>query len=347
MAPPRKIHVHFHIGYEKTGTTSIQTCLRANEGRLAEAGILYPRALGNISQYKVIVYCLKKPSRPVAGNGERPNHEELAGIRQQLAAEIEESGCDTVIVSSEHVSTQFRTAAHFARFKSLFRDFDARFTAIVYLREQVAFLESRSFTALAAGAPRIPPASARNAPDFLYYSRMLGLIEDAFGRDHVRVRLFQRSSLDGGDAVMDFLALVGAPGGLGVEAEPQNQSMGVNGMKALALLNSAIGNEDRATAHRIRKAAIAILRGLDTGPRYRIEAAAAEGLQAVFADDNRAVAQRYFGRDQLFEAAAVRAAEARPASRQAGSEAALLLAKIAAELWKTGRPAAKRLKSQE
>jgi hypothetical protein len=110
-----------HIGMEKTGSTSIQTCLDLNQKKLAALGILYPQ-LGKVSAH----------------------HYELAHLKQdpglyarELAAEADDY--ETIIVSSEHFS-RASTETRVREYQELFRDYDV--TVVCYLRDPLSWLVS-------------------------------------------------------------------------------------------------------------------------------------------------------------------------------------------------------------
>ncbi|MCB1380755.1 MAG: hypothetical protein KDK89_20660 [Alphaproteobacteria bacterium] len=305
----KPIHVYFHVGYEKTGTTSIQTFLRNHEERLAGLGYLYPRSLGKISQYQVVRTCkTEKVLSNIAPDGEGASperdfeaHREF--IRDRLTREIRRSRCSNVIVSSEHVSIHFNRPEEFERFKQLFAAFNAKFTVVIYLREQVELLESRSYTAMVAGATQLPqfdkPAGSQRYLNFL---RTLERLAEAFGRDNLIVRLFSRKSLVEGDVVKDFLSALNITG-LKVEGTAvKNTSLGIAGLAILAKVNTQLENLDPRKRKPIRRRLLEVLHQSDDSPGYRIGTEAAAAIRDAFRPSNREVARIYFGRDEdLFE----------------------------------------------
>lgn len=89
----------FHGGHYKTGTTSLQHALRAGEGLLAAAGILYPRGLpdaqfSDVQQADLVTDCF-------AGKWDR-----VTAYLDGVAAEARARDCATVLMSSE-LSTSF------------------------------------------------------------------------------------------------------------------------------------------------------------------------------------------------------------------------------------------------
>lgn len=97
----------FHGGHYKTGTTSMQHALRAGEGLLAGAGILYPRGLpdaqfSDVQHADLVTDCF-------AGKWDR-----VERYLDRVAAEAKHRNCGTVLLSSE-------LATSFHRFPDAFR----------------------------------------------------------------------------------------------------------------------------------------------------------------------------------------------------------------------------------
>ena len=89
----------FHGGHYKTGTTSLQHTLRAGEGQLAAAGILYPRGPAN-GQFNDVQHA-DLMSDSFSGRHERVE-QYLAGVAETARAQ----GCKIVLLSTE-VATSF------------------------------------------------------------------------------------------------------------------------------------------------------------------------------------------------------------------------------------------------
>ncbi|MGH7863710.1 MAG: hypothetical protein ACREQB_01875 [Candidatus Binataceae bacterium] len=89
----------FHGGHYKTGTTSVQSTLRANEEALRAAGILYPAnpegsQFGKLQHAELLTAC---------ADG---RFDSVARYLEQVAGDARASGCDRVLLSSE-LSTSF------------------------------------------------------------------------------------------------------------------------------------------------------------------------------------------------------------------------------------------------
>lgn len=89
----------FHGGHYKTGTTSVQAALRANEPALRAAGILYP-ANPEGSQFGKLQHA------DLLTNCSEGKFDQVARYLEQVAGEARAAGCDRVLLSSE-LSTSF------------------------------------------------------------------------------------------------------------------------------------------------------------------------------------------------------------------------------------------------
>jgi hypothetical protein len=96
----------FHGGHPKTGTTSVQSALRANEAALRAAGILYPAnpdgsQFGRLQHADVLVNCAEG------------KFDQVARYLEQIVEEARAAGCDRVLLSSEVSVSCYRYPAQF------------------------------------------------------------------------------------------------------------------------------------------------------------------------------------------------------------------------------------------
>ncbi|MGH6841380.1 MAG: hypothetical protein ACREDV_04705, partial [Methylocella sp.] len=98
----------FHIGLEKTGTTSFQKFCTRNARRLLQHNVLYPKrtsAFYALNHAPLTASYLPQETpydfylRTTITNSE---------IVNSIKSEIEDSGVETVIISSEHLSSRFQ-----------------------------------------------------------------------------------------------------------------------------------------------------------------------------------------------------------------------------------------------
>ena len=133
-----------HIGTTKTGSTSIQKFLSGNRILLAERGVCYPEALGEVSHNKIPAYLQGRltQSQMQRKHGIR-TEQDYAAFEQQLpaalAAEIETASAEQIVISSEHMHSRCAEPEQFARLKDLLAPaLEGReVRGVVYLRPQI------------------------------------------------------------------------------------------------------------------------------------------------------------------------------------------------------------------
>lgn len=231
----------FHIGMEKTGTTSLQASLYRNQAALKRHSILYPKhnlAFG-WENHKPLVACYDvdyvsdkwlviDPSRRVA-------------TIASLISEIEASEERTAIISAEHFSSRFREP-QIRQLAADFKRFDCR--VVVVIRDHVARLRSAYESYVVNGGALKYDEFAEGATRFGSRDlRFADLVEDwkrVFG--HERVELISY----GPDVIQDVLSSI-APG-LATEPNLDDFRLRVsadgNVIAALRLANAVTTNSE-------------------------------------------------------------------------------------------------------
>jgi hypothetical protein len=125
---------YIHVGTHKTGTTSIQAFLGANEAQLAASGVLLPRsgrpdpAFGS---HHNIAWELRGDDR----------YDPALGSSGDLVAELRSSGARAACLSSEDFELGWSAPHGFARLCTSIRAAGWTPRAIVYLRPQAVYCE--------------------------------------------------------------------------------------------------------------------------------------------------------------------------------------------------------------
>jgi hypothetical protein len=200
--------LYLHIGYPKTGTTAIQTFMAMNASRLAETGVLYPHTGRNYNAHLAINFALdigvyEEPWKTSASK------EELSA---QLRDEVRASGCERVVMSSEH----FILASSLGAVSDYFADFDLKI--VVYLRRHDHLFESGFNQSLKTFAnppwePTIESYIQHNTSIETVpydYLRTLRRWADEFGRRAIIVRPYEEQQ-NVPDIFADFLGAIGVP----------------------------------------------------------------------------------------------------------------------------------------
>lgn len=209
MERPKAI---IHIGMPKTGTTSIQEVLSTNRAELIENGFAYPRVTGERAHALIGAYMFRAAGKPVGGveSHTGPTDKLAEGLRAELAA-LPDS-VRTVIFSSEHAYNQGFFAGSVAALHELLQPMFSSMQIVVYLRRQDEKAVSLFSQALrGGGVPTSPlPQTPQQRKVFDFDMGFRPWIE-VFGKASIDARIFERSSLRGGDVVSDFLAAAGLP----------------------------------------------------------------------------------------------------------------------------------------
>lgn len=196
MSERRKIILH--IGAGKTGSTAIQNFLSLNADALRKAGIVIPDGDLNLTgeihgnHVPAMQRLLSKP-----GSGRRKLEAAIRDIHERTDGA-------TILISAENLVAQVAAPS---LFEGLAKDHDIE--VILYIRRQDDFLLSGwqqwhakvrdDFWAWLI-------AVVGSTADWRAY---LIRWEKVIPRDKIKVRLFDRKKMEGGDVVSDFFSLLG------------------------------------------------------------------------------------------------------------------------------------------
>lgn len=278
-------HLYIHIGWPKTGTSSLQAYWTRNPEHLARHGLAYYR-----SHLDSIGSICRQISRG----------EDIAPQAAELAALATRPDVERVLISSESLITT--PMAPFLRF--IRPDVWQRITVIAYLRPQAEYLESWYKQSVKWGGKHstrsiLTPASApmRASRYATELSRWEDLCRD-HGNGEVVVRLFDPAHLVGGDVLTDAMSVLGfpfRPGGDGAE-ERHNVS------PSASLIRMYLKLPPIHKLQQINRRIVASGHPGATGSGDLFDADTVLSIQNRFADENELVRARYFpDRAQLFD----------------------------------------------
>lgn len=300
-------HAILQIGTEKTGTTTLQAFLAQNRDALAARGYLYPRFCGEQNHTGLAAYAMDEDKKPALRQGMGCGSvDEIPAFRARMESEaaVELADVGTVVFCNEHCHSRLNTADEVARLQALLEPHFDRIDVCVYLRRQDQVALSLYSTRLKSGNTNgnILP---RTTPDDPYYNYdvFLGLWEQAFGREHVHVRLFDRSELLGGDVVADFLAAWG----MGTPADyapvgKMNESIRPEAQDYLRRINAFMKPIGGLPIDTLQGPISSELARVFPGRGARPARAEARAFYDKFRASNAAVRRRYFpARERLFD----------------------------------------------
>jgi hypothetical protein len=204
--PSSLIKVIFHIGLEKTGTTSFQRFCTRNARRLMKHNVLYPN---RSSAFYALNHA---PLTASYLHSEGPDDFYLRStitsseMVKSLKREIEASGAETVIISSEHLSSRFR-APQIEKLAEDFNEYECH--VVIALRDHLSRLISSYSTHVMSGSDQTLDEYAEMVliADNLYmrYADTIRLWEASFGSDNVTVFDYNEAS----DVIYSLLSRIG------------------------------------------------------------------------------------------------------------------------------------------
>lgn len=233
-----------HIGWPKTGTSSIQAFCHANQRALRGGGVLYPTSWLQGVGHHLFPTALMHPHQK---KGRRDlQHMEGVGI-DQIAAKLNEeidacSDVHTVIVSSE----RFMTLEHdqVSSIRDAFANFEIK--VVFYLRRQDLF--AQSIYAQNLRVLRSVPSQSILKHKILRYREQLAPWEQCFEREQMMLVPFERSQWQNG-LELDFLTRLGLDADRNYTVrKPENERLS---WAALAYLNEHLKPEFGGKRYRL------------------------------------------------------------------------------------------------
>ena len=195
-----------HAGIGKTGTSSIQVAMLKYKDELARQGIVAIES--NQSKPE-----LSAKHKLKWRNFRHPRWKELRKEARRLARTDK-----TAIISNETLWKKNEKELRFL--KKILRGFD--FTILLYVREQVEYLESRTLQAVKQDRNSLKldfsdPSDPKGLEEFLArFDDLLDFLqvarrwEKVFGEGSVQARLYSRDVFTDGNVVADFFETIGA-----------------------------------------------------------------------------------------------------------------------------------------
>lgn len=298
MAPT----ILFHIGLEKTGTSSFQRYCNENYRALRRRGVLYPVRgiiLAGRSHGPLVASYL--PYRDLCVGPHRASAAVLDSLREQIEAEKP----DTVLISSEHFSSRFYDA-QIMQLKQDFADYPCRIAMVV--RDHVAHIRSAYAQTIMAGRTLSFDVFCDELLNqnnrYVRYRDTIAPWERAFGRENIDVFSCAR-----GTDVVEMLCralLPQAAEAWNAISYRDNKSLGASGTEALRQVNMALPRHEhcadltgqfkfmllRTARYRIRGLIVAAAGDREQG-RYRISEYNRARLREIVDVDRQWLAARY------------------------------------------------------
>ena len=243
---------YIHIGVPKTGSKSIQYALADNRATLLAHGI-NSLPCGPNHGTPLISLLRENPhefSRNFLRHLDTP--EKTASFNSSISFVIKKALQRNVsgkmVISGEGLSDL--SAVEIERLKALLGPYAADYRIIVYVRDPYEYANSAFLQRLKSGSTL---DTRRKLPLPEYRNKLQPYI-DAFGRENVDIRIFDRRRFIGGDLITDFLAAIGEPPELArsLNVEHANQSMSHEAAVILSETNASVPVLIKRRANRAR-----------------------------------------------------------------------------------------------
>jgi hypothetical protein len=302
-----------HIGVEKTGSTTIQEFLHLNRQLLAKQGIWFPGFFGKRNHHQLAVYCndslrSNQFTRPKGIDDPESFREWKERFRISFQQEMEKhSGQHNhILFSSEHFSSQLKDTTEIARLKNMLDDYVSSYTVIIYIRRQDLLASSMISNSARVGlSTGLPTGSEICARHFYNYRRLLKKWSEVFGKENIRLRIFEKEQLINQDLVQDFMQQAGIRQDEKFRLpQRMNTSLSATAIEAAWLFNQKFpirnGRSDIQKINKLRLELISEIIEKYPGPGKMLLKDDARDFLNIYKKTNQKVAAEWFGREKLF-----------------------------------------------
>jgi hypothetical protein len=304
MSPPHRPEtIYLHIGLEKTGTSALQAVGSLNRYWLARRGVLYSRVAGHFTHSTLALYASEgsryAARRGVVGLETATDFENQRSILQRgLKAEFARTGCKTVWLSSEHLSSRVKGAARTARLAELLQPLAERVRVVVYLRHQPElYLSSYSTLVRLGNDIAIDDRHPRTNNYFYRFDKILDSWAESFGRDALIVRIFDRRELKNGDVIDDFFDVLGITRDATMNTpKKQNRRLDGQTLQFMRVFNRHVPPLIGSHRNPDYDDAATLLENVSTYTPLAISGRAMRRIANMFEPFNQDVARKYLGR---------------------------------------------------
>ncbi len=297
------VDLYLHIGTEKTGTTSVQRFFRTNRELLGTHAILFPSSPGRENHLGLTGAALRERKsggdvrERLALNSVEDVHRFRETLRDNLKAEVEAAPYAKAIMSGEHCSSRLVDDDEIVWLRDFLKEFFSKIYIVVYLRRQDDFFLSTYSTTVKGGStsPMALPTGANLSRRYNFW-QLCTRWADAFGRDQIICRKYEKVGLKNGSIVEDLLAVTGIPGDLPFEwPERLNESLDAESLEFLRLFNQYSSQFEKTGLAPNRGNLVPLLSQISNGPLATLPQDELARFMAGFEESNRLVAEEYFG----------------------------------------------------
>jgi hypothetical protein len=292
--------IYLHIGYNKTGSSSIQSFLQERYKQLLEYSCLYPKScIFDSAHYPVSATLIGHPAIKSLGSANNSLDE--------LKAEIISSGCKKAIISTEYLvlanPTQISRVKDFM-FDELHAD---SVKIIVYVRRHDEWIGSLFNQAVKTVDN---PEWELNIRDYIVniiggknpairYLPTIDRWAKVFGVDNIILRPFETAQFRNKSFISDFLGVLEIPYELSPEelSFRKNESLNPNVLYTIGLLRKLPKSQERdALISKTLQTAHALPQKFVTPDFSKLTASERQSIVSFFSEDYVALARRFLRR---------------------------------------------------
>lgn len=227
-----------HLGFNKTGTTALQSWLMRNCEELARAGVHYsrfePKPWGTPGPQFQFAMCLlartrdqmppENIMRKYGLHGPRDLDAFCVDFDSQLRTIAESSDCDRMVVSSEELGGLTRKTSRIEVLVNWLADIFEDVVWVIYLRRPENWLVSRYAQHVKMGFTESSLAEYVRRHRQCGYRRVLEAWRDCVPRSNLRARLYDETWVSSPGLLADFKAAMDLPSVGTDDAGRENQS---------------------------------------------------------------------------------------------------------------------------
>lgn len=239
------MNIILHIGWHKTGTTSIQEFLKKNSNKLIHENKVYYPDEGLIGcAHHQIAWVLKGQDSSPWGKLDISNDSLLI---EKAIESCKKHDCENLIFSSEEFCTF--SEKDIIKLHGILKDEINKVTVIIYIRRQDLLIESSYNMEVKWWGRRLSDEFqqyVKNKTPYIKYDVILDKWANVFGLESIKVRLYDTNNMPQNDIRMDFCLATGInPDNLIFDNTRINDSLGPLSLAFLKILNKlAMSRED-------------------------------------------------------------------------------------------------------
>ncbi|MEP3295792.1 MAG: hypothetical protein ABJO27_04795 [Pseudoruegeria sp.] len=294
-----------HIGRQKTGTTSLQSFLKANALELETQDFRYSLVgQKTITQREFAISAKVASGRPIPKGNTKlfyglKTNEDAKNLADRFNNEFEQemSGWNEkcFLLSSEYLNAWFDQTDQIKELDAYFSRFFSERGYVIYLRRQEDHV-------LSSYSQRLKSSKVITLDEYIQqshkfnYNRLVTNWANAVGRENLAVRLFEKDNMLNGDLIEDYCHLVGIDLANLKRPAHKNEALSSVAMDVLYQLNKTLPKfKPDGTMNEARKGVVTQLMNLDeTTEKKRLTSSQLDLIRSANKQSNEKLRAEFF-----------------------------------------------------